>query len=226
VAHRLDSCHGASISATQRAMRIYVDFDDVLCETAQALAVLAHEMFGRAVSFDCICSFNLRESFALDHAQYEALMSRAHTPEFLCALPAIDGCMACLRAWLRQGHEIVVVTGRPSSVDRVSREWLARQGVATIPVLYVDKYNRNHDVPPDAPATLPFAALLQEHFDVAIEDSPVVLNGLQMRPAGRTIVFDRPWNRSYDCSGARMTRCCGWHEVAQAFCAADAHALS
>jgi hypothetical protein len=198
-------------------MRIYVDYDDVLCETAQALAVLAQEMFGCAVPFERIRSFDLRESFALDRAQYEALMDRAHAPEFLLALPAIAGCTACLHGWLLQGVEVAVVTGRPSSADRVSREWLARQGLAAIPVLYADKYNRNHAVPPDAPPILPFATLLQEHFDLAIDDSPVALDALQTRPAGRTIVFDRPWNRTYDCFGARVTRCCGWQEVASFF---------
>jgi len=198
-------------------MRIYVDYDDVLCETAQALVVLAQEMFGCAVPFECIRSFDLRESFALDHAQYEALMDRAHAPEFLLALPAIAGCAACLRGWLRQGYEVTVVTGRPSSADRVSREWLARQDLAAIPVLYVDKYNRNHTVPPGAPPILPFAALLQERFDVAIDDSPIALDALQTRSTGCTVVFDRPWNRTYNCSGARMTRCCGWQEVASFF---------
>jgi len=138
-------------------------------------------------------------------------------PEFLLALPAIPGATACLREWLRRGEAVAVVTGRPSSADRVSRAWLAQQGLASLPVFYVDKYNRNHNVPPDAPPILPFAALLQEHFDVAIDDSPVALDVLQARPAGRTIVFDRPWNRFHDCSGARVTRCCGWQEVASFF---------
>ena len=195
-------------------MRIYVDFDDVLCETAQALAVSAQEMFGCAVPFERIHSFDLKKSFALDPAQYEELMDRAHAPAFLLALPAIAGCTACLRDWLRRGEDVAVVTGRPSSADRVSRKWLARQGLATLPVLYVDKYNRNPVAPPDAPPTLPFAALLQEPFDVAIDDSPIALDALQKRPVGSTIVFDRPWNRTYDCSGARVTRCCGWGEVA------------
>jgi len=195
-------------------MRIYVDFDDVLCETAQALSVLAQEMFGCLVPFEQIHAFDLQVVFNLDRAQYLALMDRAHAPDFLLALPAMPGCMACLQAWISQGHEIVVVTGRPSSTHRVSRDWLGCQGISSLPVLYVDKYNRNHPVSADAPPFLPLAALLCQHFDLAIDDSPVVLDVLQTRPAGHTVVFDRPWNRTYDCLGERVTRCYGWQEVA------------
>ena len=197
-------------------MRIYVDFDDVLCETAPALSGLARELFGRDVPFERIRDFDLRKAFALERAQYEALMARAHEPGFLLAFPAMPGGVDCLRAWQGRGHEVVIVTGRPSSTHGASRAWLQRHGLAALPVLYVDKYNRNHDTPPDAPPMLPFDALRREPFDVAIDDSPVALDALRARPAGRTLVFDRPWNRAYDCSGARTTRCRGWDEVAKA----------
>ena len=195
-------------------MRIYVDFDDVLCETAQALTVLAHDMFGRKVAFEQIHAFDLQVSFQLDQAQYEALMARAHEPQFLLSFPVLPGCVACLQAWLRRGHEVVVVTGRPSFTDRSTRAWLQREGLAALPVIYVDKYGRNPVVPPDAPPMLSLAAVQREHFDLVIDDSPVALDALQARPMGRTIVFDRPWNRAYDCTGERVTRCRGWQEVA------------
>ncbi len=194
-------------------MRIYVDFDDVLCETAQFLAVLAKDMFGRDVRFEQIHTFDLQVSFQLDRAQYLELMERAHEVDFLFALPPVPGCVACLQAWRMLGYEVVVVTGRPPSTHRVNLDWLQHHGVASLPVLYADKYNRSHPAPPDAPPCLPLAELLQQHFDVVIDDSPIVLDALQTRPAGRTIVFDRPWNRTYNCAGQRVARCCGWEEV-------------
>ena len=195
-------------------MRVYVDFDDVLCETAQGLAVLALEMFGRQVPFEKIHAFDLRVAFDLHLEQYLALMERAHEPDFLRALPVMPGCVACLQQWQGEGHEVVVVTGRPSFTHRVSRDWLERHGLLSLPVLYVDKYNRRHPVPVDAPPFLSLPELLQQHFDVVIDDSPVVLDVLQARAAGHTIVFDRPWNWTYGCAGGRTTRCCGWQEVA------------
>ena len=80
------SCHSAVVSGTQKGMRVYVDFDDVLCETAQGLAVLALEMFGRQVPFEKIHAFDLRVAFDLHLEQYLALMERAHEPDFLRAV--------------------------------------------------------------------------------------------------------------------------------------------
>ena len=72
-------------------MLIYVDFDDVLCETARALSGLAADLFGRRVPYEAIGAFDLRDAFALAHEQYRLLMEQAHREEFLAALPPADG---------------------------------------------------------------------------------------------------------------------------------------
>ena len=211
------ACHVGGLSDTHRCMRIYIDFDDVLCETAQGLSVLAREMFGRDVPFEQICSFDLRVAFALDELQYEALMVRAHESAFLLSLPEVTGCVSGVLGWLQAGHDVVVVTGRPSSCHQASRAWLQQHGLGALTIWYVDKYNRVRDVMPGAPPMWSMTALLQEPFDVAIDDSPMVLDVLQTRAAGRTIVFDRPWNRGYGCPAPRVRRCCGWQELANFF---------
>ena len=195
-------------------MRIYIDFDDVLCETARGLSELAGQMFGRQVPFECIHEFDLQISFQLNRDQYLDLMEAAHEPEFLLNRPALPGCVAVVQGWLAKGYVVEVVTGRPSSTHQVSHCWLEQQGLGMLPVLYVDKYNRNHSTPLDAPPALSMPELLQQHFDLVVDDSPMVLDVLRTRAAGRTVVFDRPWNRTYDCPGGRVMRCCGWTEVA------------
>ena len=47
-------------------MRIYVDFDDCLCETGRAFSKLALEMFNKHVPYDQIHYFELDRSFDLD----------------------------------------------------------------------------------------------------------------------------------------------------------------
>ena len=47
-------------------MRIYVDFDDCLCETGRALSKLALEMFHKHVPYDRMQYFELDRSFDLD----------------------------------------------------------------------------------------------------------------------------------------------------------------
>jgi hypothetical protein len=192
-------------------MRIYVDFDDVLCETARALSTLAWDMFRRDVPYTQIPDFNLEVSFGLDKNQFVAMMARVHEPDFLLSLAPTDGGGDCLLAWMRAGHDVVIVTGRPTASHMPTREWLARNRLGNVPVLYVDKYGRHHDAPPDAPKALSLETLRREHhFDLAIDDSPVALDALRLRAKGRTVVFERPWNRNYTPDDPRLVRCHNW----------------
>ncbi len=54
-------------------MRIYVDFDDCLCETGRAFSKLVLEMFNKHVPYEQILYFELDRSFDLDVEQYERL---------------------------------------------------------------------------------------------------------------------------------------------------------
>ena len=72
-------------------MRIYVDFDDCLCETGRAFSKLVLEMFNKHVPYDQIHYFELDRSFDLDAEQYERFMLRAHEPEILLSYDATPG---------------------------------------------------------------------------------------------------------------------------------------
>ena len=199
-----------------RAVRIYVDMDDVLCETAAALSVLAREMFGREVPYPRIRDFDLHVAFGLDARQHDDLLARAHDAAFLQALLPTPGGAACLRRWLDAGRDVTIVTGRPAACHPATAAWLAGQGVGGVPVIYVDKYARRHAVPPGAPRVWTLDELRRAHFDLAIDDSPTALDVMRARPAGRTVVFDRPWNRAYPVEAPRVRRCRTWDEVAAA----------
>lgn len=194
-------------------MRIYVDFDDVLCETARALSDLVREMFAREIPYRRIHAFDLNEAFGLAHGQHHALLARAHEPSFLLGLQATPGATSGLKAWLRDGHDVVVVTGRPSFTHPSTSAWLARRGLPRLPVLYVDKYGRNHVSTPGSPPSLRPEDLQREHFDIAIDDSPTALDALLHRQNARIIVFDRPWNRAYAPAHPRFARCKNWQDL-------------
>ena len=64
-------------------MKVYIDFDDVLCETAKHFTKLAKELFGIDVPYREVQFFNLKKTFDLSDEQYEEMMKAGHLPENL-----------------------------------------------------------------------------------------------------------------------------------------------
>ena len=52
-------------------MRVYIDFDDVICETAKHFCCIAKELFDIDLPYQEVQFFNLKKSFDLDDDQYE-----------------------------------------------------------------------------------------------------------------------------------------------------------
>ncbi len=192
---------------------IYIDFDDVLCETARHISTLAAELFGSKVRYEEITAFNLQRSFNLTAAQIEELMDMAHQPEFLSEIPPASGSLATMQRLEEAGHRITIVTGRPATCFQGSERWLLRYGFEHLPVVHVDKYGRApHYTSPKFPPTLSVADLNQLHFDFAIEDAPEALDLLHQRQGCTVVVFNRPWNTSYTLH-PNMHRLRTWQEI-------------
>lgn len=194
-------------------MRIYIDFDDVLCETARHLSDMARDLFARNVPYEAISVFNLQQAFSLSEAQIEALMEHAHDTGFLEGIAPAPGGLEGMRALEACGHKLAIVTGRPASSHEGSVAWLRKHGLSHLDILYVDKYGRAPAQPAEgSPRTLSRADFDKFHFDVAIDDAPAALDLLSQRRDCTVIVYNRPWNRLYAASPA-MLRTDSWPEI-------------
>ena len=194
-------------------MRIYIDFDDVLCETARHLSVLARDLFARNVPYEAITGFDLQQAFALSGAEIDELMERAHRTEFLTHLAPAPGSLEAIRVLEAQGHTLAIVTGRPATSHDGSCGWLRKHNLAHLDLIYVDKYGRAPaNPPPGTPKTLNRDEFATLPFDVAIDDAPTALDLLAYRQDCTVIVFDRPWNRCY-AHAANMRRSDSWQEI-------------
>src|ERR1041384_5626448 len=100
---------------------IYVDMDDVLCETAQALLGIAAREFGKTIPYDQLNTFEVGGAFGLEMREIEELFRMAHHPEEMLAMAPISEAITVLADWARSGHEIAIVTGRPPATYDVSR---------------------------------------------------------------------------------------------------------
>lgn len=193
-------------------MRIYCDIDDVLCETARALLILAREQFGRVCAYEEVVGFDLQRVFSLSDEEMRRFSVLSHEYENLVAYEPIPGAAESLRRLVAEGHEVDLVTGRPANSYRATEDWLKRVGLGEFPVFYVDKYNRPCPQTEGAPPTIPLARFCKRAYDFAVDDSPLALDFLRTWKNTRVLVFDRPWNRAYPLA-QNMRRIKNWSEI-------------
>jgi uncharacterized HAD superfamily protein len=195
-------------------MRLYVDFDDVLCQTARGLMDRVNAQFGKALCFEQIVSFNLEDSFELSGTEWQWLVGCFHDPDVLMGFEPIDGAGAVLQGWRERGGEIDIVTGRPPATLHHSRSWLELHGVPCDRILFVDKYGRGFEDAPGA-QTLSMDAVASMAYSAAIDDSAEMMTFLNGRAAYPLMLLDRPWNRQLPKDVAKgVTRLPDWDAVA------------
>lgn len=193
-------------------MKIYCDMDDILCETAAALCKVAEAEFGVRVRYEDVRDFNLQKTFNLTDEQMRYFMETAHLEGCLEAIPETPGAVAGLKALAAAGHDVEIVTGRPATSHRPTRNWLDKAGLADFRVTYVNKYGRLFSPDEDTPEMVPLADLLKRRYDVAIDDSPVVLPALSAWKNTKVMVFNRPWNATFELF-PNMRRVSGWSAI-------------
>ncbi len=193
-------------------MNIYIDFDDCLCETARYFSILAAQMFGVDVPYEKIKYFNLQKSFSLTDDKYEELMIKGHLPEILLSYEETPGAVETINSWIDKGHDVKIITGRPSSVYDVSRQWLDEHGLERMPLFCLNKYGRENFIKGST-----FGVELEDyykmHFDYAVEDSPLAFKFFNHLPDLKVMVFDRPWNKDSELPGANYKRCFDWKMI-------------
>ena len=200
------------------AATVYIDFDDVLCETARALAGLLQREFGRTVAFESIHTFDLGKSFSLRAGELDRLMEMGHQPEFLRTLEPVPRAAEALRRWSDAGLRLAVVTGRPPVTRPPCEAWLRAHGIPFDELIFVNKYGRtlmqDHEVQAlslDELAVMPFA--------LAVEDAPGMVAFLLEHTRVPVAIMDRPWNRqaAFPSSNGRGIRCRDWAAIAERF---------
>lgn len=201
--------------------RIYVDLDDVLCETARAFLGILERDYGKTVDFEDIAWFDLGRSFGLAPPELDEFMRKVHEPEVLGSMEPVDGAVEVLEDWVGSGYEVAVVTGRPAATYDVSHEWLTAVGVPHQSLTFVDKYSRLGWFN-DGPTVIPLSELGRTRYRLAVEDSTDMAEFLAGELGLQVLLFDRPWNRrpppsiGSESSG-EIHRCNDWREIGERF---------
>ena len=197
-------------------MKIYIDFDDVICETAKSITRIAKELFGIELPYREIQFFNLQKVYDLDDDQYDRLMHECHTPENLLTYEETPDASRIINKWIDDGHEVSVITGRPFDAYEPSRKWLDNHGLERIPLFCVDKYGREK-ANQKYSYSLTLKELYDMDFDFAIEDSPSAFEHVLHFNKCTVAVFNRPWNVNAELPNENFVRCSGWQDIEKLF---------
>lgn len=197
-------------------MKIYVDFDDVVCETATFFTKIAMELFNIDVPYERIKFFNLQQSFGLTDAQYDELMRVGHFSENLLSYEETPGASDIINRWVDEGHDVYVITGRPYDSYEPSRKWLDEHGLDRVPLFCVDKYGREI-FNQECSYSMTLEELYKMDFDFAVEDSPSAFGHLLHFENCRVAVFNRPWNEGATLPSDNFKRCSNWDEIIDFF---------
>ncbi len=193
---------------------VYIDFDDVLCESARRLAEICGARYGKPVAFEDIYSFDLNKSFGLDASEQQDLFALFHDEEMLASIPPIPDAIAGMQAWAAAGCRIEIVTGRPPVTHAVSCAWLDAHAVPFHGITFVDKYRRGHENV-DGVRQCTLEEVPDTTYALAVDDAPEMIAFLAENTDWDLILFDRPWNRSLDVETLRagVRRCCSWPDL-------------
>lgn len=197
-------------------MKVYIDFDDVICETADYFTKLVKDLFGIEVPYHEVRFFNLQDSFHLTDEQYDELMRVGHLPEHLLAYAETQGASETINKWVDEGHEISIITGRPFEAYDSSRKWLDRHHLERVPLFCVDKYGREI-LKEDCTYSMTLQEFYDMTFDFAVEDSPMAFEHILHFEQCKVAVFSRPWNRQVGFPNENFERCDGWEEIDKKF---------
>lgn len=193
-------------------MKIYIDYDDCLCETARAFTGIAERLFGKKVPYEEVRFFNLQDSFKLTDDEYKQLMIEGHLPEVLLSFEETPGASKVINEWIDKGYEVDIITGRPYSSYEISRIWLDKHGLDRVRLLCLNKYGRA-GLFKTSDFNLELADYYRMKFDYAIEDSPMAFSFFDHLPELKVMVYDRPWNRECKLPNSNYFRCPDWEYI-------------
>ena len=191
---------------------IYVDMDDVICETCRGFLKLLQSEFNRYVAYEDVKEFDLSQTFNMSFDEIEEFMERAHHPDILSALIPLPGALETIKNWGDNGYKIDIMTGRPPSTRAYTEEWLERHEVGYNSLNFVDKYGRR-EFDPSFCEALTLADLAAVRFCLAVEDSAATAEYLAEHEVAPVVLIDRPWNRNGVGAGIRRMTC--WQELAK-----------
>ena len=193
-----------------QAKTIYIDLDDVLCETARHFLMIVERDFGRRFDYEQLTHFDIGTACALSPDERDELYRLVHNPDELMQMVPIDAAIVGLKQWRDAGFAIAIVTGRPPYSYEPSLAWLERQRVPFDSFTIVNKYSRFDTT--EQTVAISLDELAARKYAWAVEDSLPMAEFLAGRMDLPVALIDCPWNRSAQ-SHVKVSRHTDWKTI-------------
>jgi uncharacterized HAD superfamily protein len=208
---KTDRKKGVSLKAKGDNRAVYVDFDDVLCSTAESLLEILFQQYGKRISYENLTSFDLNKCMNITNEKIDTILDIAHSDEKIIQNDPVRKASEALSKLSESGYRIDIVTGRPPFTKTASETWLSNYHVPYDNLYFVNKYSRQGNGYGDG-ETLLLADIKQMNFSFAVEDSLDTAAFIARNMNIPVFLLDRPWNRTGD-SDPNIRRCRGWGEI-------------
>lgn len=172
-------------------MRIGVDIDGVVADFVTTFLLLVKKRYGLMLRQQDIYVHDLYLVLGIPRDEAMDLIRET----IRCDLQPYPGAIRGL-ARLRRNHGVMLVTSRPRDMMDVTKRWLSRRNIPHDRLLQFQEGSKHR-------SEYPFDVFVDDHLREAL-----ALVG----KVPHIILFDRPWNRSFNVAG-HLKRAHSWGEI-------------
>lgn len=177
------------------SLKIGLDIDGVVADSFVVFRRELNKHYGKEITkFD---DYDMSKLYNVAWEDMSAFF--AQNMEYLFSTPVpMDGAVATIHAWLREGHEIFYITARKCGAEeRVTLKWFDQNNIPRAKAVFVGEASKTF-------------AVKQFAIDIFVED--YLGNALEIAAAGvPVLLLDAPYNRGKTPRG--VTRCYNWKEI-------------
>lgn len=191
--------------------KILVDLDSTLVDSTTPRLVRTNKKFGTNYKVSDIVSWHNTGYFSPEHDTWMWGPNGFLDPKLHEECKPIKDALRGIEALRNQGHDMFIVTDRPSEIHEATERWVKKHKI-NLPVYFTyhpESYSKT--------GTKTKKDFVDEiGIEVVIEDSPHHSTGLAEMPTVETVyLLDYAYNR--DVSGPKIVRVQDWQEIINIF---------
>jgi uncharacterized HAD superfamily protein len=193
--------------------RILVDYDATIAATDKLRIQWINERFGTNYVNDKITTWLNTESGYMkpEHDAWAWSPACFLNESFQAQVEPVEGSVEGVLDLLHMGHEPMIVSDRPSSLFEVTRDWLDKQGLDMVRLLFT---RHKHSMSTEFGMTKQQAAYLYK-LRTVIEDGPHHATTFATKDHIDSIfLIDYPYNRYVE-ESPKIERVKGWDTIVE-----------